>query len=89
VAVCLIGHATFRFVDSCAGIRTRSDQFMTSGSSRPIVHAGPEHPKVVHPCGSQRGSQPRYVLPVAQQLPQMPGFMEHAFLPGAQSGFTL
>ena len=29
----------------------------TSGSSLLVVHAGPEHPKVVHPRGSQRGSR--------------------------------
>ena len=40
-------------LDSCAGIRTRSDQSVTSGSSLLLVQAGPNHPKVVHPCGSQ------------------------------------
>ena len=40
-------------VDSCAGIRTRSDLFVTSGAALPVVHAGPKHQKVVHPCGSQ------------------------------------
>jgi hypothetical protein len=49
---------TFRSVVTRAGIRTRSDQFVTSGSSLPVVQAGPDHPKVVHPRGSQRGSQP-------------------------------
>ena len=48
----------FRSVVPCAGIRTRSDQYVTSGSSLPVVQLGPEHSKVVHPCGSQRGSQP-------------------------------
>jgi hypothetical protein len=40
----LIGHAaatTFKSVDTCAGIQVRSDQFVTSGSSFPIVHACP------------------------------------------------
>jgi len=31
---------------------------MTSGLSLTVVQAGPGNPKVVHPCGSQRGSQP-------------------------------
>jgi hypothetical protein len=35
------------------GIRPRSEQFVTSGLSLPVVRAGPEHRKVVHPCGSQ------------------------------------
>jgi hypothetical protein len=55
------GHAasmTFRSVDSCAGVRPRSDRSVISGSSLPVVQAGPDHPKVVHPRGSQRGSQP-------------------------------
>ena len=30
---------------------------MTSGLSLSVVRAGPEHRKVVHPCGSQRGSR--------------------------------
>jgi hypothetical protein len=29
---------------------------MTWGASPPVVQPGPKHPKVVHPCGSQRGS---------------------------------
>jgi hypothetical protein len=49
---------TFRSVDTSVGVRPRSDQFVTSGLSLPVVHMGPEHPKVVHSCGSQRGSQP-------------------------------
>ena len=43
---------TFGSVDSCAGIRTRSDLFVTSGAALLVVHAGPKHQKVVHPCGS-------------------------------------
>jgi hypothetical protein len=31
----------------------------TVGGPLPVVQAGPDHPKVVHPRGSQRGSQPR------------------------------
>jgi hypothetical protein len=53
------GHAasmTFRPVDSSAGIQTRSDQSATSDLSLPAVHIRPENYKVVHPCGSQRGS---------------------------------
>ncbi len=55
------------------GGRTRSDQFVTSGLvSLAVVHAGPEHPKVVHPRGCQRGSpaagprsrRPRHRRPV-------------------------
>jgi hypothetical protein len=48
-----------RSVDSRVSVRTRSDWFVTSGSSLPIVRIGSEHPEVVHPCGSQRGSQGR------------------------------
>jgi hypothetical protein len=50
---------THRSVDSCPGVRPRSGQFATSGSSLPVVQPGPDHPKVVHPRGSQRGSHPR------------------------------
>ena len=39
------------------GIRTRSDQFVTSGSSLPVVHGRPKSKKVVRPRGSQRGSR--------------------------------
>ena len=49
---------SIRSVDSRAGVQNRSDQFVTSGSSLPVVQPGPDHPKVVHPCGSQRGSRP-------------------------------
>jgi hypothetical protein len=40
--------------------RGRPDPFRSVqdlGLSLPVVHAGPRHPKVVHPYGSQRGSQ--------------------------------
>src|SRR6516164_10924527 len=47
------GHVTFRSVDSCTGVWSRSKQSATSGSSMRVVHASPEHHKVVHPRGSQ------------------------------------
>jgi hypothetical protein len=47
-----------RSVGTRAGIRTRSDQSVMSGTLLPVVRASPSHQKVVHPCGSQRGSQP-------------------------------
>jgi hypothetical protein len=39
------------------GVRVRSDQSVTSGSSLPVVHVGPENRKVVRPRGSQHGSR--------------------------------
>jgi hypothetical protein len=45
------------------GIRTRSFQSATSGSSPPAVHICPENYKVVHPRGSQRASHRPVVLP--------------------------
>src|ERR1700726_2294324 len=42
-----------RFVGTRAGIRTRSDQSVMSGTLLPVVRASPSHQKVVHPCGSQ------------------------------------
>jgi hypothetical protein len=53
------GLPTFCSVAPCAGIPTGSDQFVTSGSLPPDVHIRPENYKVVHPHGSQRGSQPK------------------------------
>jgi hypothetical protein len=41
-----------------AGIRIRSDQFVTSAALLPVVHVSPENWKVVRPRGSQRGSRP-------------------------------
>ena len=38
-------------------VQPRSNQFAASGPSPLVVHASPEYPKVVHPRGSQRGSQ--------------------------------
>ena len=49
---------TFRSVDSCAGVRTRSDQSVTSGALLSAVHVSPKNWKVVRPRGSQRGSRP-------------------------------
>ena len=46
-------------VDTRPRVRTRSDQFVSSGLCLSDVHLGPGHPEVVHPCGSQRGSQGR------------------------------
>jgi hypothetical protein len=34
---------SFRSVDSCAGIRTRSGPFVTSAASLPAVHVSPEN----------------------------------------------
>jgi hypothetical protein len=51
------GLLAFRSVDARVGVRRRSEQFVTSGSSFPVVHVGPAHPEVVRLCGSQRGSQ--------------------------------
>ena len=48
---------TFLSVVPCAGIRTRSDQSVTSDAIPAVVHASPESRKVVRSCGSQRGSQ--------------------------------
>jgi hypothetical protein len=38
----------------CVGVRPCSEQFVTSGLSRSVVRAGPEHRKVVHPRGFQQ-----------------------------------
>jgi hypothetical protein len=43
-------------VVTCAGVRTRPDQAVTSAASLPAVDVGPENRKVVRPCGSDRGS---------------------------------
>ena len=40
-------------VDARVVVQPGSDPFVTSGDSLPVVHVGPEHRKVVHPCGSQ------------------------------------
>ena len=50
---------------SCARIRPRSDQFATSGSSLLVVHANPDHQKVVHPRGSRALILDRLLLLVA------------------------
>ena len=49
---------THRSVDSRVGVRTRSEQSVTSTLLLPVVQSGPEHQRVVRPCGSQRGSRP-------------------------------
>jgi hypothetical protein len=57
---CLIGHAagtTFRSVDAHVGVRTRSDQSVTSGSFLAAVHGSPEDREVVRPSGSHRSSR--------------------------------
>ena len=41
-----------------AGVQPRSDQFVTSGPFLSVVQTGPEHQRIVHPCGSRRGPQP-------------------------------
>jgi hypothetical protein len=55
-----------RSVDARVGVRARSDQFVTSGLSLPVVYLGPPHPEVVHPrgsqCGSRRSVQQSYAL---------------------------
>jgi hypothetical protein len=51
----------FRSVDTRTGIPTRSDQSVTSAGIMSAVHVSPENCKAVHPCGSQRGSQPNAV----------------------------
>jgi hypothetical protein len=48
---------TFLSVVPCAGIRTRSDRFVTSILFLPVVHRRPESRKAVRSGGSQRGSQ--------------------------------
>jgi hypothetical protein len=48
---------TFCSVDSRTGVRSRSGRSVTSSSSLPVVRVGPGYAGVVHPCGSQRGSQ--------------------------------
>jgi len=62
---------TFRSVVPCAGIRTRSDRFVTSVAFRSVVRGSTENREVVHPCGSQRGSQlaPMARRPRHGQLP--------------------
>ena len=40
------------------GIRTSSDESVTSATLLPAVHVSPENWKVVRPRGSQRGSRP-------------------------------
>ena len=49
-------------VDTRTGIRTRSDQFVTSGALLPAVHVSPDNWKVVRPRGSQRGSHLNMML---------------------------
>ena len=49
---------TFRSVDTRTGIRTRSDQSLTSGAFPSAVRVSPRGGKVVRPCGSQPGSHP-------------------------------
>ena len=48
---------TFRSVDSCTCIRTRSEQSVTSDASLLAVHASPDSLEGVRPGGSQRGSR--------------------------------
>jgi len=49
------GHSlmTFRSVDASAGVRTRSDQSVTSGDFFPVVRGSPENRRVVRPRGSR------------------------------------
>jgi hypothetical protein len=51
------GVADIRSVVPCLGIRTRSDQSVTSGAFQSLVHVRTEFRKVVRSGGSQRGSQ--------------------------------
>jgi len=46
----------------------------TSGSSLPVVQPGPQYRKVVHPCGSQRGSQPEPRRALLVVFKSVPGF---------------
>jgi hypothetical protein len=48
---------TFRSVDSRVGVRSHSHRFVTSGDTTSVVRASPKNREVVHPCGSQCGSQ--------------------------------
>jgi hypothetical protein len=49
---------TFRSVDTRTGIRTCSEQSLTSGAFPSAVRVSPRGGKVVRPCGSQPGSHP-------------------------------
>jgi hypothetical protein len=49
---------TFRSVDTRTGIRTRSDQSLTSGAFPSAVRVSPRAGKVVRPYGSQRDPHP-------------------------------
>src|ERR1039457_7063703 len=62
----------FRSVDARTGVRDCSDQSVTWGSPPPVVQGSSEHPKGVHPRGSQSGSQiplPELAPPVVGGLP--------------------
>ena len=47
---------TFQSVDTCVGVRIRSDQSVTSDASLPAVHVSPKLRKVVRPGGSRSGT---------------------------------
>jgi hypothetical protein len=40
--------------DSSVGVLTRSDRFVTSCSSLPVVHVGPEQPRQLHKLEANR-----------------------------------
>jgi hypothetical protein len=68
---------TFRSVDSCADIRTGSDQSVTSAAFLSAVHVRPESQKVIRPGGSQRGSQQAMVWPTGLLGADRPLMAEH------------
>ena len=51
-------HSLHRSVDTSVGVRTRSDQSVTSGAFLLAVHGSLQNREVVRPCGSQPGSAP-------------------------------
>ena len=68
----------FRSVDARTGVRDCSDQSVTWGSPPPVVQVSSEHPKGVHPRGSQ--------IPLPELAPPLVGGLPGDAEPGADLG---